>query len=162
MYRQSKKKLVKQQYLLHISPQYGELRPTSDWDLLASLGHPSKFQRVLRLGFITAVTSFTGGHPHFAQCLAVSWASTLCMHFWGLLPPDGISPRAKFTLHPSLAFSYIGRVTARHASIGVSQTLWHGIRNGIMELLQRAPPIFGWATIMLGIGPHSSYDRPMK
>jgi len=29
MYRQLRKKLVKQQYLLHISPQYGELRPTN-------------------------------------------------------------------------------------------------------------------------------------
>jgi len=28
MYRQWKKKLVKQQYVLHMSPQYGELRPT--------------------------------------------------------------------------------------------------------------------------------------
>jgi len=28
--------------------------------------------------------------------------------FLGLLPPDGILPSAKFTLHPSLAFSYIG------------------------------------------------------
>ena len=44
---------------------------------------------------------------------------------------------------------------------GVSQTLWHGTRNGIMELSQRAPPIFGWAAITLGISPHSSYGRPM-
>ena len=29
MHRQSEKKLVKQQYLLYMSPQYGELRPTS-------------------------------------------------------------------------------------------------------------------------------------
>jgi len=29
MYRQSEKKLVKQQYLLYMFPQYGELRPTS-------------------------------------------------------------------------------------------------------------------------------------
>jgi len=29
VYRQSEKKLVKQQYLLHTSPQYGELQPTS-------------------------------------------------------------------------------------------------------------------------------------
>jgi len=34
MYRQSEKKLVKQQYLLHMSSQYGELRPTSGWDRL--------------------------------------------------------------------------------------------------------------------------------
>jgi len=34
------KKLVKQQYLFHMSSQYGELRPTSGWDMLASLGTP--------------------------------------------------------------------------------------------------------------------------
>jgi len=37
---------------------------------------------------------------------------------------------------------------------GVSQTLGRGTRNGITELSQRAPPIFGWAAITLGIGPH--------
>jgi len=36
-----KKKLLKQQYLLHMFPQYGELRPTSGWDQSGSLGHPS-------------------------------------------------------------------------------------------------------------------------
>ena len=39
---------------------------------------------------------------------------------------------------------------------GVSQTLRFGTRNGITELSQRAPPIFGMAAITLGIGPHSS------
>ena len=38
------------------------------------------------------------------------------------------------------------------------QTLRRGTRNGIAELSQRAPPIFGWAAITLGIGPHSSSD----
>jgi len=28
--------------------------------------------------------------PNFARCLAVFCAGTLCMHFWGLLPPNGI------------------------------------------------------------------------
>jgi len=45
---------------------------------------------------------------------------------------------------------------------GVSQTLPPGTRNGIMELSQRAPAIFGWLAITLGIGPYSSscsYDR---
>jgi len=40
--------------------------------------------------------------------------------------------------------------------VGVSQTLRLGTRNGIAELPQRAPPIFGRAAITLGIGPHSS------
>ena len=38
---------------------------------------------------------------------------------------------------------------------GVSQTLWRGTRNGITELSQRVPSIFGRAAITLGIGPHS-------
>jgi len=37
----SRKKLMKQQYLPHMSLQYGELRPTSSWDRSSSLGHPS-------------------------------------------------------------------------------------------------------------------------
>jgi len=35
-------------------PHYGELRPTNGWYSLTSLGHTSKFQRVLRLDFVTA------------------------------------------------------------------------------------------------------------
>jgi len=56
----SRKKLVKQQYLPHISSEYGELRPTSSWDLLASMGHPCKFQRVSRLCSVTARHSSSG------------------------------------------------------------------------------------------------------
>jgi len=57
-------------------------------------------------------------------------------------------------LRPSLAFSYIGSVSARHSSSGASQTLRRDTRNGITGLSQRAPVIFGWAAITLGIGPH--------
>jgi len=148
------RKLAKQQYLLHMSSQYGELRPTSSSDRFGSLGHPSKFQRVSCLGFVTAATLFTGGQP-CAQCLAVSCTATLYT-FSGVLAPDRISPRAKFTLRPSLAFCDIGSVTARHSSSGVSQTLRRGTRNCFTELSRRAPLICGWAAIKLGIGPHSS------
>jgi len=91
------KKLVKHQYLLHMSSQYGELRPTNGRDRLASLGHPSKFQQVSRLGFLTAPTSLNGCQPNCAWCLAISWAGTLCIRFRGLLPPNGLLPGAKFT-----------------------------------------------------------------
>jgi len=90
MYRQSEKKLVKQQYLLHMSLQYGELRPTSGWDRFVSLCTPGNFS-----GF---------------RVLAA-------------------------LLHGTLV-------------VGVSQNC--GVE-------QRAPPVFGRATITLGIGPHSSY-----
>ena len=115
-YRRSEKKLVKQQYLFHMSLQYGELWATNSLDLLASLGHPSKFQPVLRLGFITGPTSLNGGQQ---GCLAVSWAGTLYIYFRRLLPCNGILPGEKFTLYPpSLALSYIGSITARHSSSG--------------------------------------------
>jgi len=113
-------KLVKQQYLLRMSSQYGELLPTSDWD---SLGTPVNFNGFWHLGFITAATSFNGSQPNFARCLAVSWACTLYIHFRGLLPRNGILRGTEFTLHPSLALSYIGSVTARLSSKGASAKL---------------------------------------
>ena len=56
------------------------------------------------------------------------------IHFRGLLPPNRILPSAKFTLHPTLAFCYIGSVTAQHSSSGR-------------------------VAITMGIGPHSSCVR---
>jgi len=76
-YRQSEKKLVKQNYLLQMSSQYSEPRPSNGLDLFGSLGHPSKFQPVSRLGFFTAATSLTGGQPNLARRLAVYWAGTI-------------------------------------------------------------------------------------
>ena len=66
-----------------------------------------------------------------------------------LLPPDG-------TLRPSLAFSYIDSITAQHSTSGRQPNFAEWYREWNYELLQRAPPIFGWVAIMLGIGPHSS------
>jgi len=68
----NRKKIVKQQYLLHMSSQYGELRSANGWDRFGSLGHPCKFQRISRLGFVTAPTSLNGRQPNFSRCLAVS------------------------------------------------------------------------------------------
>ena len=48
---------------------------------------------------------------------------------------------------PSLAFSYIGSVTARHSSS------WRQPNCGVQR---GSPPIFGKPAITLGIGPHSS------
>ena len=62
----NRKKLVKHRYLLHMSSWYGELRLTNGWDLLASLGHPCKFQRVSLLGSVTAWHSRSGRQPNFA------------------------------------------------------------------------------------------------
>jgi len=138
-------------------PQYGELNgPLAAemcWRVWGTQGNLNGFH---------ILASLLQRHcsPEVTQTLHDVWLSPGLVHyiyiFGSSRPPDGSSLRAKFTFRPSLAFSYIGSVTARHSSKGVSQTLWHGTRNGITELSQRAPPIFGWAAITLGISPHSS------
>jgi len=62
----NRKKVLKQQYLLHVFQQYSELQPTIGWDPLASLGHPSTFQRVSRLGSVTARHYSSGRHVNIA------------------------------------------------------------------------------------------------
>jgi len=68
------------------------------------------------------------------------WYTTyICIYtciyaFWGLLPPNVILPAAKFTLRPSLAFSYIGSALHGTRAAAVSQTLWRGTSLQGMEL----------------------------
>jgi len=147
----NRKKLVKQQYLLHMSPQYGELLSTNGWDQFRSLRHPSKFQRVSHLGFVTAETSFAGGEPNFARCLAICWAGTLYIDFREFFP-DGILLVQNSLCVQVLRAPILAALLYGTRVVGVSQSLQRGTRNGIRELLQTAPPIFGWAAITLGIG----------
>ena len=82
--------------------------------------YPSKFQWVSRLAFVS----------RYCTDVAQRRSTKLCMMFGRLLgwytiytfsaafAPNGILPGATFTLRPSLAFSYIGSVTAQHYSSG--------------------------------------------
>jgi len=81
IHNQKKKLLTSNIYIFHTSSQYGELRPTNGWHPWVSFWAPSKFQRVSRLGFVTAPTSLNRGQPYIARCLAVSGAGvyTLCL-----------------------------------------------------------------------------------
>jgi len=153
----NRKKLIKQQYVLYMPPQYVELRPTNGWDRFGSLGHPSKFQRVSHLAFVTAAISLTGSQPNFARCLAVYLAGALYIHFRGLLPLTDFC-QVQNSLYVQVSCSCILAALLHGTSAaGVSQTLRRGTRNGIVELLQRTPPIFGRVAITLHIGPHSSF-----
>jgi len=67
-YIDNREKLVKQQYVLHVSTQCGELQTINGWDLLASLGYPCKGPQVLRLAFVAAETSLTRGQPNCTMC----------------------------------------------------------------------------------------------
>jgi len=149
------KKLLKQQYHLHMSLQYNELLPTNGRDRWQVWGTPSKFQRVSHLCFVTAPMSLN-------QTLHDIWPSPgLVQHiyiFRGLFPPNGILPGAKFTLLPSLASPVLTALLHSTRTVDVSQTLWRGTRKGITEisLLICANYIFRSAAITLGISPHSS------
>jgi len=64
-------------------------------------GTPANFNefRILRLAFVTAATSLTGGQPNFARCLAVSCAGTLYT-FSGALAPWRNFTRCKIHFTP--------------------------------------------------------------
>ena len=117
MYRQSEKKNLLNSNISSTC-SHNMVNIDVDWfEWFASLGHPSKFQRVSSVSFVTAPTSLNRGQPNFARCPALVAWHTICT-FPGALAPNGILPRAKFALRPSLAFYYICSVTARHASSG--------------------------------------------
>jgi len=83
--------------------------------------------------------------PNFARSFAVSWAVTLYVHFWELLPPNGILPGA--------SISFILLYWQRYCT---ALEQWaSAILCGVQ---QRASPIFGRVAITLGISPHSSWD----
>ena len=122
--------------------EYSELRPTNGCDRLASLGHPSKFQRVSRLGFFTATTSLNGGQPNFARCLAVSWAGTLYIQFQGFCPLTEFCQVQNSPSFQVLRSHILAVLLHGTRAVGVNQTLRRGTRNGITELSQTAPPIW--------------------
>jgi len=161
MYRQSEKFLNRS--ITSTCSHNSELRPISGWDRLVSSRHPSIFQRVSRLGFVTTLTLLNGGQPNFARCLAASCAGRIFIRFEGSLSRNGILPGAKFTLHASLAFSYIANVTVRHLSSRRQPNFaaWYKEWNYGTFASQRVPPILGRTAITFGIGPHSTLYLPV-
>jgi len=87
------KKLVRQNYLLHLFSQYSQHRPTNDWDWFGSLGHPSKFQWVSRLGFVKAkfhyAIWFEAGRRQVRSWLATS-LKPVCDQFRTSFEPASI------------------------------------------------------------------------
>jgi len=97
--------------------------------------------------------------PNFARCLVVSWeswAGTSYIHFRQLLPLREFFQVQNSLCVQILCSSILTALQHGTPAAGVSQNLRRATRNGITELSQTAPPIFGWAAITLGIGPHSS------
>jgi len=100
-----------------MSPQYGELGPLAaeiGWRVWGTRANFSRFRMLASLLHRRHSTEVN-------QALQVVWPSpglVHYIHFQGLLPPNRILPGAKFTMRLSLAFSYIGSITAWHSSSG--------------------------------------------
>jgi len=99
----------------HIMANVGPLRAGVS---LPVWGTPANFNRFRVLASLLQRRRSTKAN----QTLHNLWSSPWLVHyiytFQGLLPPDGILPGADFTLRPSLAFSYIGSITAWHLTSG--------------------------------------------
>ena len=137
--------------------QYGELRPTNGRDRLAGLGHPSKFQQPSLLGFVTAATSLNRSQPNFARCLAVCQASILYMYFRGCCPLTEFCRDQNSLCVQVLRSPVLAALLHSIGAVGVSQTLRHGTRNGIMELLLI---IFNRGRHLYSDGGHHVGHRP--
>ena len=124
-------------HMVNIGPVTAEI----DWRVLRTLANFNGFRVLASL--LHPRRSTEVNHTFHDLWPSPAWAGTLYIHFWSLLFPNGILLGAKFTLRPSLAFSYSGGVTARHSRSG------HQPNCGVE---QTAPPIFGRAAITLGIG----------
>ena len=123
-------------------------------------GTPANFNRFRVLASLLQCSALLArGQPNFARCLAISWAGRLpgIYTFLGAVAPWRNFARCKIHFEsqvlcsPTLAALLHGTPGA-----GISQNLQRGTRNGITELSQRVPPIFGWAAVTWGISPHYS------
>jgi len=120
-----------------MSSQYGERRPTNGWDRFGSLRHPSKFQRVSRLGF-----------NQTARRLAVSRAGTLYIHFGGSCLTE--SCQVQYSLCVQVVrSSLLAALLYGSGGVGVSKTL----RRGIFTR-QGGHPVWHWAVELSSLRNH--------
>ena len=128
---------------------------------MASLGHPNKFN-----GFRVLPSLLQRRRsPKANQTSHDVWPSPGLLHyiyiFGGSKLPLTEFCQVQNSLYVQVLCSRIlAALPHGTPASGVSQILRRGTRNGITELSQRVPPIFGTAAITLGIGPHSSLFEP--
>jgi len=150
-----RKKLVKQQYLLQTSSQYGELGPLTAEIGLPAWGTPANFNQFRVLASLLQWCR----SPEANQTLHDLWSSPGLVHgiFWGFCPLMELCYVQNSLYVQVLRSRILAALLHSTPAVGLSETLRHGTRNGITQLLQRAPPIFGSVAMILGIGLHSSY-----
>jgi len=119
----NRKKLVKQQYLLQMSPQYGELGPLAaeiDWQVW---GTPANFNGFRVLASLLQRRRSTEANQS-ARRLAVSWAGRLFIHFQRLLPRNGIfQVQNSLCVLQVLHSAILGALLHGTRAVGTSQVL---------------------------------------
>jgi len=118
MYWQLAKKIVNSSISVSCSHNMSNFGPLATEIGLPVWGTPANFH-----GFqVLASLLHQRRSTEVNQTLHDVWPARGLVHyiyiFRGSCPTDGIFTGAKFTLHPNLAFSYIGNVTAWHLSSG--------------------------------------------
>jgi len=155
MYRQSERNSLNNNISTrhHNMANFNPLTAEIGWRVL---GTPANF-----IGFRVLVLLLQRHlSPEANQSLHDVWPSPGLVHTY--IHFQGLCPRTEFCQVQASICVQVLRSPILTAlphdtrPLGVSQTLQRGTRNGIMELSQTAPPIFGWAAITLGVGPHSS------
>jgi len=95
------------------------------------------------------------------QTLHDVWPSAGMVHcsyiFGGSCPPLNFARCKIHIAYQVLHYPIFAALLHCTQTLGVRQNWRHGTMNGITKLYHRVPPIFGWAAITLGIGPHSTF-----
>jgi len=144
-----KKKLVKQQYLLHKSAQYGKLWPTIAAGIVSLVwGIPANFNGFRVLASLLQRRRSKEANQTLHNVWSLPGLVDYIYIFGGCCSVMEFCQVQKSHLLPrSLALSYSQRYCT-----AVEQWL----RAKVCGVEHRAPPIFCRVTIRLGIGPHSS------
>jgi len=129
--------------------------------LTAEIGLPAWATPANFNGFHILPSLLQRGHlPEVNQTFYDVWPSPALVHcifiFWGFCPLTEFCPLHNSLYVQVLSSPVLAALLHCTPAAGISQTSQHGARNRITELSQRAPPIYGWVAITLGIGPHSS------
>ena len=119
----NQKKLVKQQYFLHMSPQYGVLRPTNGWDRLASLDTLANFNAFRVLSSLLHRCRSTEVNQTFHDV----WPSPGLVHFWGSCPQLSFCQVQNSLCAQVLRSPILAALLHGTRAVGVSKTLQHGI-----------------------------------
>jgi len=114
-----KKKLVKEQYLLHISSKYSERRPTNGWDPLAfwaTLGHFSGFR-------ILASSLHRRRAMQVNQTLHNVWPSPRLVHYIYTCPLTEFCQVQNLLCVHVLRYPILAALLYGTRAVGISQTL---------------------------------------